>query len=361
MLAQSVEVDIFQKTATLTTAQIGIRVRATGASVDYIGVTFYTLYQSANAAPQSAGVNTVVGVDDSKLVTTFGWGSSARFTNPAQGVSIDPGPPGGQIYDRRYVYGNIDETGGTNVQTLISSRWDTLIYITFNTLQVPYPQGGNAYLQKTSEAPGAALTDPSFANIAFLVNSGDRPLGLSTLPVLFTNYNVNCGDKGTLITWSTATESNSKNFEIEKSINGVDWIQIDQVAAAGNSADLRNYQYLDLEGGNNFYRIRQVDEDGRFIYTNVKHTDCKTDQFDVILYPVPAKDNLNVVIRSDKAVKTDLQIMDMNGRTVRRTTTQINKGNNNIILNIIDLSVGQYMLISSDPSIIINKRFTIAR
>ena len=360
VLAQPVEVDLFQKVATATTSQIGVRVRATGANIDYIGVTFYILYQSANAVPQSAGVNTVVGVDDSRMVTTFAWGSSARFTNPAQVVSIDPGVPGGQTYDRRYVYGNIDETGGSNIRTL-TTAWDTLLYITLNTLQPTFPQGGHGYIQSTAEAAGAALSDPGFSNVAFLVNSGDRPLGLSTLPVTFTKYDVTCNDKGALLTWSTGSEQNSSKFEIQRSLNGIDWISIDNVAAAGNSTDQRNYQYLDLYGGTAFYRIRQVDIDGRFVYTAVKRTECQKSQYDVALYPVPARDNLNVVIRSEINTRTEIQILDINGRSLRRVAVQINKGNNNIQLSVGNLPAGQYMLVGSDPSIQINKKFTIIR
>jgi hypothetical protein len=182
-----------------------------------------------------------------------------------------------------------------------------------------------------------------------------------TLPVNITNYEVMCNDKGALIKWTTTNEQNSDKFEIQRSTNSIDWVAIDNVAAAGNSDVQRNYQYLDLNGGAAFYRIRQVDKDGRFIYTAIKQTNCKVSQFDITLYPVPASDRLNVVIKSDQALKTDLQIVDISGRIVSRTATQINKGNNNIILNVNELPGGQYVLTSSDPSIIINRKFTVMR
>ena len=120
LAAQPVEVQIFQNAATATTALVGIRARATAGNVDFIGVTFYLMYQSLNAQPQSTGMNTVVGVDDSRLVTTFNWGTSTRFTNPAQNLStsFDPAPAGGQTYDMRYIYGNSDESTPANTQTL---------------------------------------------------------------------------------------------------------------------------------------------------------------------------------------------------------------------------------------------------
>jgi len=179
----------------------------------------------------------------------------------------------------------------------------------------------------------------------------------SVLPVQFAKYDIQCNDKGAIITWATATEQNSNRFEIQRSSDGINWTTIDNVVAAGNSNDQKNYQYLDLNGGTAFYRIRQVDNDGRFVYTAVKRTDCKKTQYDVALYPVPAKDNLSVVIRSDNASRTELQIMDMLGKTLQRVPAQINRGNNNFNLNVSELPAGQYMLVGSDPSIQINKKF----
>jgi hypothetical protein len=109
------------------------------------------------------------------------------------------------------------------------------------------------------------------------------------------------------------------------------------------------------------YRIRQTDLDGRSILTAVKRTDCQSSDFNVVLYPVPTRDNLTVVIRSDKDIKTDLQIIDMKGSIIRRIPTQINKGNNTINLVVTELPAGQYMLRSADASGIINKKFTVAR
>ena len=269
LIAQPVEVQLFQNAATATTAQVGIRVRATAANVDYIGVTFYLMYQSANASPQSVTVNSTTGVDDSKMVTTFGWGFGNRNTNPAQVIipDFDPAPAGGQTYDRRYVYGNSDESTPANTKTL-TATWDTLLYITFNTLQITSPEGGYAYLQKTSEAMGASLTDPAFANIAIDVTSGEIPIGLSALPVLFTKFDAGCTNNGALVSWSTGSESNSNYFELQRSTNGNNWTSVATIKAAGNSSTGHTYQQPDINGGNAYYRIKQVDLDGHIIYTS---------------------------------------------------------------------------------------------
>ena len=229
--SQPVEIDIFQSQVDAGTVTFGVRARATGANVDFLGVTFYILYQSASAAPQSTTLNTGIGINDTRITTGYGWGSGSRFTNPQQVLTtpVDPGPPGGNTYDRRFVYGNSDDAGGANFHTLTTS-WDTLLYITLNSLQAGYPQGGYVYQQSTSEAAGAALSDLGFANVPYLVNSGEVPLG-GTVPVLFTKFGAQCNSNGTLISWATAQEANSSKFEIERSLNGTDWKTVATVAA----------------------------------------------------------------------------------------------------------------------------------
>ncbi len=358
-VAQPVELDIFQQDANATTATVGIRVRAVGPDVQYQGATFYLLYQNPPSAPQSAAQNTVIGVDDSRMVVDFGWGIGTRFTNPSQAVSIDPGAPGGNTYNRRYVYGNSDETGGSNIQTL-TTAWDTLLYITLNTSGLAYPQGGYAYIQETLEAGGVALTDIDFNNIAINVVDAEIPLGPVGLPVTFTNYTVLCTDRGTRVNWTTANEVGASHFEIQKSDNGVVWNTIGNVGAT-NSNTTKSYQFVDGAGGAAYYRLRQVDVNGNFTYTAVVRTSCGTKQFNVILHPVPASHNLFVKIYSERTAQTDLQVFDIQGRIVKRIPTTINNGNNSYTINVSDLAAGEYILRSADPSIEINKKFIIAR
>ena len=360
IFAQPVEIDIFQKTATATTSQIGIRARATGIPVNYIGLTFYILYQSSNAGPQSTAQNSVTGVDDSKLVTTFGWGTTARFTNPQQTVNIDPGAPGGQIYNRRYIYGNIDENGGVNVETL-TAAWDTLLYVSLNTLQPVYPQGGYAYQQATSEALGASLSDPGFANIPFIVNSGDRALGINILSVLFSQSGTHCIDKGTEISWNTSAEQTTGSFDIEKSMNTTEWKSIGTVMAAGNSSTEKNYSFTDTGSTNGYYRIKEINTNGNYSTSRIMHSACFATAYSMVLYPVPAKDILHITLEYTHETWIDLEIADIQGRIVFRSRNNIISGKNNIKLNIHTLPAGTYILSSSSPTIKFNKKFIVLK
>lgn len=359
LIAQPIEVDVFQKASTATTITFGIRAKATGIPIPYTAVTFYTLYQSSKLEAQTPNFNTQIGIDDSKMTTEFNWGIGNRFNNGNQVINLDPSLTGGVAYDRRFVYGNGDENYPTNTQNLISTRWDTLVYFTLNIIGTSYPEGGLIRCQATTEAPGAAMTDLDFANIPFLVNSGNVPLTNSVVPVLFSQFEARCNDLGSLLTWTTAQESNSNYFEIEKSLNGVTWTALGRTNAAGNSSINKNYQYTDANGGAAFYRIKQVDNDGATFYTSIKATNCNSKTITNVIYPVPAKDILYVSIKSDKALKTNLQVYDATGKIVRSMEAMVNKGNNNFTLNLKGLASGDYIIKSTEPEINLTKRFII--
>jgi hypothetical protein len=269
---------------------------------------------------------------------------------------------GGQTFDRR--------SAGTLENGLITltTAWVDVFTVTLWSRNSSAPFAGYAVINSgNGGSPGAfgtyAVADQD-AN-EYVVNSltYTTPLALAPIvtPVLFTYFNADCNDKGALLSWETATEENADYYEIQRSADGGVWKVIDRVDAAGNSSIARQYQYLDLEGGNVQYRLRQVDLDGKETFTGIRRTNCEGKTFSSTIYPVPAKDKITLVVRSDKAATTNLQILDVNGRMVKQVRTNINNGNTNIAIDVSSLPQGEYILISADPSVRIAKKFVVAR
>jgi len=113
-----------------------------------------------------------------------------------------------------------------------------------------------------------AVVGPMYADNT--TGGGFAPM--SILPVTFVNFYVSIENEKVKISWSTATETNNKQFEIERSIDGINWSAIAVVAAVGNSNSVNNYSYTDkkINATLTYYRIKQVDLDGRATYTSVK-------------------------------------------------------------------------------------------
>ncbi len=89
------------------------------------------------------------------------------------------------------------------------------------------------------------------------------------VPVELTDFTAKIVDGGVMLNWATATEVNNYGFEIEK-LSGDEWEYVEFVEGHGNSNTPQNYSYLDEEPiiGKVTYRLKQVDTDGGFEYSN---------------------------------------------------------------------------------------------
>lgn len=92
------------------------------------------------------------------------------------------------------------------------------------------------------------------------------------------------------IYWSTYTETNNDQFIIEHRTNAHDFIEIGYVKGAGHSIDLKYYDFTHypLENGMHYYRVKQVDFNGKFSYSPVVSIETFSDE--IIVHPNPFKD-----------------------------------------------------------------------
>ena len=297
--------------------------------------------------------------------TTIPVGPLAAALNWVQGVDNRAGNPvavnyGGQAFDRRMIITFNQSSGIPNIP--MPTTWTGFARMTYWTLGNTAPQGGYA-----TPEPGAIVaqnelsSDGGLSTYPYLcpdLNS-PIPLGAGVVPVLISSYNVKCLTNGAALSWSTSTETNSKYFEIEKNTAG-SWTAIAKVAAAGNSNVTRQYQYIDQDGGPAQYRIKQVDLNGSYIYTDIQTSNCKSSKTDVEVYPVPAYTQLNIIIRNQKSGKTELQLFDLSGRIVKVQTASLFNGTNKIIMDVSGLAGGEYYLRSTGMVQNFNYKVTIA-
>lgn len=123
-----------------------------------------------------------------------------------------------------------------------------------------------------------------------------RPMG--TIPVHFLYFNASkSGVSSSLLNWKTASEINAAYYVIERSEDAVNFHSIGRVEATGNSSSAVEYFFTDNNPvtGYNYYRLRQVDRDGRYIFTPARLV-----QFDVTgsgmvtYYPNPTNGILHI-------------------------------------------------------------------
>ena len=93
----------------------------------------------------------------------------------------------------------------------------------------------------------------------------------STIPVELTSFSANVVDRSVVLNWTTATEVNNQGFEIEISEDGTNFNNIGFVPGFGTTTEPKSYSYTDqsVNSGTYYYRLKQIDFDGSFTYSDV--------------------------------------------------------------------------------------------
>lgn len=156
----------------------------------------------------------------------------------------------------------------------------------------------------------------------------------SILPVEIGEFNVKSHLKSNLLGWKTYSEINNKGFEIEKSVNGYDWTNIGYVEGNGNSVTNESYTFMDNKPfiGDNYYRLKQLDMDGRYEYSDVINAKIEREQ-QVNLYPNPTSGK--VQLSSDQKI-LNVTITDIVGKRMDVTNIE------NHQIDLSNLSPGIY-------------------
>jgi hypothetical protein len=152
------------------------------------------------------------------------------------------------------------------------------------------------------------------------------------------------------LNWSTATEINNKQFDIEASYDGVLFKKIGTVPGNINSASSLNYTFDDLDffnPGKNYYRLKQIDLDGNYKFSSVVVVSVdEAKQSSVSIYPNPASNRIIIGIKQPSGNNLQLQMTDITGRLVWFKTLPGN--NNSIPVNLPQLTKGIYIVSITD-------------
>ena len=170
----------------------------------------------------------------------------------------------------------------------------------------------------------------------------------SPLPVELTSFEGNLrADNTTLLSWTTSSEFNNSRFEIERSLDGENFEMIGFVKGAGNTNVLSKYafEYGSDEGA--FYRLKQMDFDGKFNYSNI--ISITNTKGKATTSPNPFNNQIEINANN---IITHAEIIDMMGKVVLSQTINDYSGN----LNAQELRNGIYFIKLYQGGTIITKR-----
>jgi hypothetical protein len=141
--------------------------------------------------------------------------------------------------------------------------------------------------------------------------------GPGVLPVSFVSFSARKENKAVILNWKTATETNNKGFEIQRSADGVNWSTIGFAEGSINSYTEKSYQYKDAIpfAGKNFYRLAQVDLDNKRSYSVVVNIEVSNPDGYYLLANNPGNGIYLLTIPVSDSRYT-ITVMDITGRKI---------------------------------------------
>lgn len=178
--------------------------------------------------------------------------------------------------------------------------------------------------------------------------SGD----VGTLPVELTFFKARISNFKVILLWQTATELNNEKFEVEISKDGREFQKIGVIKGNGTTIASQEYSFevKNPKKGVSYYRLKQIDFDGQFEYSEVISLRFIGENQEVgIFYPNPSKTgvvNLDYISQTNKEI--DIAVYDITAKIVINQVRQVSSGSNNLIFDFSTLNTGIYIAQISD-------------
>jgi hypothetical protein len=185
----------------------------------------------------------------------------------------------------------------------------------------------------------------------------------SPLPVELTHFTVQQeGRRSARLKWSTASETNNKHFLVQRRRED-QWQQVGRVKGHGTTTVPRDYRFTDngLNAGTHYYRLKQVDFDGSYEYSDVKAVTVSRDEASqtstLAVYPNPVGQTLNVAFTGNGGNRLRVTIRNAQGQVVYRNEWD---GENEALrkaLQVSGLQPGAYVLMLKGQNRVYRQRF----
>jgi Secretion system C-terminal sorting domain len=295
--------------------------------------------------------------------TLFPIGYDATHYNP---ITLNNG--GGVVFSASVVSGNTP-SGLANATKAINRTWTITPATTPATADVAFgystadanaaciPANGMQLMSysgsvwgvaKTSVMPSVgngtdfqvAYSGVSFASTTFTLSN------VAQIPVELMTFKGHTQDANNVLEWATATELNNQEFVIERSLNGVDFQKIGSVKGAGNSNQINNYTFTDVNAplSIGYYQLRQIDLNGRETVSKSITIAQKGRNKEGVVRLYPSVTNAILTLDFVANTESTFKVMDLLGRTVLSKNNKNSEGLSSTQLDVSALSSGMYIL-----------------
>lgn len=234
--------------------------------------------------------------------------------------------------------------------TITSEQGDTTVKA--------YVSSNDQFLKfKYSKNPTGIIVDPNnwvLNNTGLIVNGG-------VVPIKLLSFNVTATGCIALLNWKTNYEQHCKQYDVEVSTDGNSYQTVGSLnCLQSNDPSLYQYSY-NLNGSYNyFFRLKIINEDGSYFYSEVlnQETTCSGSTYSLNVSPNPVTDQLYAIITMPVAGSNNIKIFNAAGALVYNETMLLNAGENRVPLTITQkFAAGTYIIKSKSANGIITKKF----
>ncbi|CAG4990288.1 hypothetical protein DYBT9275_00496 [Dyadobacter sp. CECT 9275] len=180
---------------------------------------------------------------------------------------------------------------------------------------------------------------------------------MDALPVTLASFEATKSEGQALLRWTTAAETNTDYFEIQRSANGKRWNMLGRVAAVKESTSLQPYSFTDKTPyqGQNLYRLKMVDQDGTFTYSRMQSVSFG-ESLELTTFPNPVSDKLFFTPGTEEQISS-VEITDLSGKIMLTTDKISDKG-----ISIDNLHGGLYIVrLTKKDEAVISKKIVVSR
>jgi poly(beta-D-mannuronate) lyase len=277
---------------------------------------------------------------------------SALYKNPSN-TSLTFSSEG-NIYDAPAGLG-ISTAGWQNVAIAFGERADGILVAPASVVQDAAINSTN-YTALLSSLDAQGQTRSSIYDVGCDELNGtgaviNRPLTSAdvgagtgtTLPVTLVNFAARPSGENVVLTWVVSNEVNFKQYEIEVSNDGINFIHIGRVKA-DYSSPVNNYTFNHLTptAGKNFYRLKMVNKDGSYSYS-LTQTVTISKNIVLNIFPNPVSSVLNLYKSNAIGKLSEINIIDAQGKVIKRLSN-VSGSDNTYNISVTGLANGMYIL-----------------
>jgi len=225
----------------------------------------------------------------------------------------------GVVYETKYDLGSIS-LDGSLVSNFIFSSSDFISGETYNY---------RIYMSYSAPSTGACDPMPTSSNWGATVD--DSFTYNTTLPIELLLFTAKPKETYVQLDWVTSLEINNDFFQVERSSNGLDWDVVVEVEGAGISIELLSYIAMDADpiDGMSFYRLKQVDFDGQYSYSDVEAVFFDKEDEDIsnlIVFPNPNNGRFNLKFSNFDKHAIQLVILNQQGQVLWKNNVLLSDG-----------------------------------